>query len=204
MGRVGAARKPESQERCVETGPPKKCGACQRWLKRIPLVTFTHNAAMPDGLQINCRECDEQRKAIDLEYGYGRLMYAIRLRGEGTAGCWTFGAYETLMGPDECYWCGGRLSEWGKGHNTDRLNNRRDHTPDNVVAACSPCNRKRGAMSIDAWNHEIAGILVRHGGRGKVQWDEVLLKGVKRVEIPRLGKYEIPTEQTDFFRMLDV
>jgi len=48
-------------------------------------------------------------------------------------------------GPHPCHWCG-VVHEWNDLV-VDHLNERKaDNTPSNLVVACSPCNRARGAM----------------------------------------------------------
>lgn len=54
-----------------------------------------------------------------------------------------FGKYGP--GDQTCHWCGQSL-EWPEAV-IDHLNEEKaDNTPDNLVVACSPCNRARGSM----------------------------------------------------------
>lgn len=46
-------------------------------------------------------------------------------------------------GPHQCHWCQEHIN-WGNGLEVDHLDwDRQNNDPDNLVAACSPCNKRR-------------------------------------------------------------
>lgn len=203
MARVGKAKRADQQESCA-IRHVKTCGHCHRPLFVEVGITFTRNKSMPDGLQINCRECDERHKAEDPNYAWRAFARIFARENPGDFAKWTRADYHRLVcigtRLGECDYCGNDLRLWGKGHKIDRIDSKRGHTPDNCRPCCSGCNWAKGSQDPNAWAHQIADILSRYP-RGKVPWQTINPKGPAPVRIDDLSPY-IANHQLDFRRMV--
>jgi hypothetical protein len=183
----------------LDGGTIKRCGRCARWLK-VNRETFQPNRCekvSPHGLQHLCRECDTRRRSQDI--GYAWQKFSKVLIAEGLVSEWTIEMYARLREKDECHWCGALLSEWGQGHNVDRIDSHRKHVPNNCVPCCSACNWSKGHDNVESWLARTLKPLLADHGRGKIPWAKIFdNKGPKRVAIPDLSKHVVlVTEQTE-------
>lgn len=172
-----------------------KCAHCERFLKVILRVTFNTHARRDiarNGLQPWCRECDERRKATDRKYGWTEFCRVWRT--DGTRHHWTKAEYLERVEADRCHHCRGKLSDWGKGHNIDRIDSLRPHEPDNCVACCAACNRRKGSMHPEAWRNVLEPLLARYPYG--IPWDKIDDKGIRRVNIPDLRAYVVDVQPT--------
>lgn len=135
--------------------------------------SFNLKNGAPDGLQPFCRECDSRQKG-ERPKAWARFKKLLLERNRGEFALWTHAKYLDLFEFTawRCHWCKGAVDRWSGGYWVDKINPNDIYDPDNCVACCWPCNRKKSNRSAEAWSLELAPILARYP-QGKVDWHAI-------------------------------
>jgi hypothetical protein len=149
---------------------PKKCPKCEWYMKP---EAFRADACSIGKAQSYCYACKDQweREPNGI---YRRCMAWLRANEPEVFSMWTkeawLGKFERQGG--RCHYCKGDLCEWQFGGiRLDRQNNSEEHTVENTVIACFPCNITRGTMNVATFMRVIETLRSQYGDH--INWEEM-------------------------------
>lgn len=136
---------------CYKVIIEKRSGICTVHKCSSPAVRIGHGLCEKHYWRVNHNKSFDLRPRVQLqtEHGYRMIKdenHPLAQKSNGWAFEHRIVAYEKYgEGIQKCHWCSIEL-EWNQVV-VDHLNEQKlDNRPENLVTACTPCNRIRGAM----------------------------------------------------------